>query len=243
MKKIIYLILVLTVFGCKGQNNSINEANKFVNFYVVSNEFGSLPSGFLITKNDDGTLKGKLYNHRKEIYDLNFLDISKDSLMFSVTNGKRTETFVITSIDLLNKTAKVIEGNSKNGDKYIFGSRAEQDLIDYDENFYLKVIGKEKTQKELKSDDDLPKYSEVRGTLINSKDPNLADKLLGKPNEVFQKSLLTYSLYYFAATQNGKKVHVRVVYDHRNNYIDEVTSHQLGVKIQVGRFNFIQSPR
>ncbi|MGC6434277.1 MAG: hypothetical protein ACON4M_08795 [Crocinitomicaceae bacterium] len=209
----------------------------------MSNEFGSLPSGFYITKNKDGSLNGKLFTHRKQIYDITFYDISKDSLVFGATVGNRSETFIMTSIDLINKTAIVIEDHRKDGDKYIIGSKAEQDLIDYDKDFYLKVIGKDKSEENSESENNLPKYSDVRAELINSKDSNLADKLLGKADEVYQKNLLTYRLYYFAATQNGKKVHVRVVYDHRDNYVDEVTSHELGVKIQVGRFNFIQSPR
>lgn len=231
---------MLCALGCKGQEDSFDKTNKFLNFYVVSNEFGSLPSGFNITKNDKGSLQGKFFTHRKQIYDITFYDISKDTLVFGVTDGKRKEIFVLTDIDLINKTASVKQEHHDKADKFIFGLRAEQDLIDFDESLYNKVVGKSIDKTE---DDDLPKYSEIRGAVINSKDPNEADRLLGKPNEVFQKNLLTYSLYYFAAIQNGEKVHVRVVYDHRNNLVDEVTSHELGVKIQVGRFNFIQSPR
>ncbi|GAA3608986.1 hypothetical protein Q4Q39_17420 [Flavivirga amylovorans] len=228
MKKMIYLILVLNILGCKGQEDSFDKTNKFLNFYVVSPEYRSLPAGFNIIRSEEGELEGKFFTIHKKIHDITFYEVSKDSLVFSANDGRRKETFILTDINLIDKTAKVITRTNKKGDNLIFGTRAEQDLIDYDEDFYFKVIGKENTNTKK---DNLPKYSEIRGVLINSKDPNEADKLLGKPNEVFQKNLLTYSLYYFGATQNSKKIHVRVVYDHRNNLVDEVTSHELGAKI------------
>jgi len=91
-------------------------------------------------------------------------------------------------------------------------------------------------------------FGEARGILINSKDPNASNKLFGKPDETWQKNLITYYLYYYSATVNGELVHVKVTYDNSSRvgmlgHVEDVTYHKLGSKIPVGRFNSVKSPK
>lgn len=86
----------------------------------------------------------------------------------------------------------------------------------------------------------LPKYSDVRGTLINETNVNVLTEIMGKPDDVFNYKDFEWDVYYFAIQKNGKVGHlvfrINGLYPRK---IDEITFYNPGDKIRVGLSYFV----
>ena len=254
MKKLSFLILIST-FLTSCNEASVNkslpeEAHLFYNFYILNNDGNRIPRGLFISKKDDGSFYGKFFNpmREKDIYDVHLVKASKDTLELTVEGID--EPWIITDLEIWDKKATLIsnDGYYKKLELQT-GPLAAQAVIDFDEELYDRIINDGNPINQKKSTNKtLPKYSEIRSLLINSKNPNEAEELLGEADEVYEKRLLTYSLYYFAAKLNNDVVHVKVTYDNSSDkgllgHVQDVTYHKPGSIIKVGRFNSVQSPK
>lgn len=89
---------------------------------------------------------------------------------------------------------------------------------------------------------DIPKYSDIRATLINETDPNAIEDLLGEADEEYSHTKTTWHIYYFAAEKNGQIGHLKITQRGLwNGVIDEVKYYSPGSRIRIGA-QYLNSP-
>lgn len=249
-----------------------SEQEKFEGIYISDAKYGS-PSGFVLGHQENrgsGTIYAKQFSTypKNKIDKAYLIRVMGDTLIFGYKNlmsalvvsedsesatiyscdyGKTRDDFIINDSDkiVVNKFPRLGALRTL----YKIDKGFANDLLKPELRITKKPSKKRfKTvpnpyKKSTKRNRKLPRFEDVRGRLINSSDYTDIKLTLGKPNGEWSQGSLTYKVYYHAATLNGNKVHLRVIWSSLTNRVSSIKYYRPGEIMQIGAYHRLRTPK